>query len=125
MTKRDYTNQEKKQVLESLEIVPIDGMVDSAQAARILSKRAEVETGTLHAYGDSAIRWRVKTGKLSVARSVNPRLNFFKVEDIFALDLEPQKWHSQRGAKSRPGVLQKNRARKRNSSPEQELPEAA
>jgi hypothetical protein len=93
---KQYTQEQKDSMLKALEIVPIDGMVDSQQAARILSKRAEDEIGEAHTYGNDAIRWRVKSGKLSVARAVNNRLNLFYVDDIFRLDLEPQKWHSKR-----------------------------
>ncbi len=93
---KTYTQQEKKAILKELDIAPLNGMVNSNQAAKIMSKRAEIETGERHSYGDDAVRWRIKSGKLNVALSMNKRLNLFNIDDIFALDLEPHKWHSHR-----------------------------
>lgn len=95
--KRTYTDKEQKTILKELGITALNNMVNSQQAALIMSKRAEIETGTPHSYGDDAVRWRVKKGKLKVAMPVNKRLNLYNVSDVFALELEPQKWHEKRG----------------------------
>ena len=88
--------REKERILKELGIVPLNGMINSQQVAKILTKRAELETGTTHTYTSDAIRRRVNSKSLKVAMQLNKRMNLFLLDDAFTLELEPRKWHDQR-----------------------------
>lgn len=88
----NYTEQEIQQALEQLNIHPLEGMINSAEVARVLSYRAEREHHTRHQYTPADVRRKVDSKTLLIARRVNDRLNLFKTEDAFSADLQPQKW---------------------------------
>lgn len=85
-----YTSKVIKSVLQTLHIKPIGGYVSSKEAAAILTWRASAEEGITHIYTPASVRRHVHTGNL-VPRRVSPRLNRYKVEDVFALHLAPKR----------------------------------
>jgi len=85
-----YTPEEIQQVLRELRIKPIDGMVTTYEAARILSWRAKAEQGVVHEYTVSAVRQHVKMGNLKPV-PVSIRFNRYKLEDVFDLNLAPKR----------------------------------
>lgn len=103
MEKKQYSKEEKTAILKELGIIPLEDMIDNQQAARILSKRAEIEVGQQHIYKNDTIRWRIKNGLLPIAREINNRMKLVYVDDVFALEIEPQKWHSVRGKSKKNG----------------------
>jgi hypothetical protein len=87
-----YTESEMQGVLRELRIRPVEGnLVNTKEAARILTWRAKEEQGVDHLYPDAAVRGHVQQGNLKVARQINPRFNLFRVEDIFNLPLAPKR----------------------------------
>lgn len=88
----NYSEQGMQQIIQSLNIHPLEGMINSADVAQILSRRAELEYHARHQYTPADVRRRVNSKTLTVARRVNGRLNLFKIEDAFSADLQPQKW---------------------------------
>lgn len=85
-----YTPEEIQSALRELRIKPIDGMVSTQEAARILTWRAKAEQGVKHEYTVSAVRQHVLAGNL-VAVPVSTRFNRYKVEDVFDLNLAPKR----------------------------------
>lgn len=98
-----YTEQEKKEILEELNIHPTHGMINSKQVAAIWTKRSEIEHGHRHEYDDNSVRWRVKSKDktLKPAMVVHKRTNLFDVDDAFAIKLTPGKG-PEKGTKRRP-----------------------
>lgn len=96
---KTYRKTEKTKILRELRIAPIDGLVNSTEAAKIFSQRAKIEVGEEHEFDGNYIRALVKTGKLPIAREIHSRLNLFRVDDLFAIELYPQMWHNRRRSK--------------------------
>lgn len=90
-----YTAKQIQDVLKTLRIKPVDGMISTQEAARILTWRAEAERGIQHDYPESAVRRHIQSGNLK-AYPVNSRYNMYKVEDVFDLPLVPKRGLSQR-----------------------------
>lgn len=100
-----YTPEEIQEVLRQLRIKPIDGMVTTEEAARILTWRAKDEKNVDFTYTPSAVRRRIQLGSLE-ATPEHKRSNRYKVEDIFDLTLVPRrKKRTQDKADDDPGFL--------------------
>ena len=87
---RLYTDQEIEAALHALRIQPIRGLVNTKEAASILSWRATAEHGVDHIYPEAAVRRHVEKGNLSRAKSTGKR-NLFKVEAVFLVPLSPNR----------------------------------
>jgi hypothetical protein len=86
----EYTPSRIKEVLKDLRIEPLKtNLVDSTQAAAILTWRLKDEQGIEQTYTTTALRRRISTGKLKVQEQINPRLNLYDVRDVFELSLMP------------------------------------
>lgn len=85
-----------QRALKEQGIRPVGGMVTTQEAAQILTWRAREECGIEHKYTQAAVRRHVHTGKLDAHR-VSPRLNRYRVEDIFTLRMAPRR-HMQAAA---------------------------
>lgn len=85
-----YTPEERERILQGLRIKPIDGMVTTEEAARILTWRVKEEKNSDFVYTPSAVRRRIQLGSLD-ATPEHKRSNRYKVEDIFDLSLMPRK----------------------------------
>ncbi len=86
-----YTTKQIQEVLRELRIKPVDGLVTTREAARILTWRAKAEQNVEHEYPDSAVRRHVQQGNLKIAQQINPRFNMYRVEDVFDLPLAPKR----------------------------------
>lgn len=92
-----YTPRQIQDALKELRIKPIEGMVSTNEATRILSWRAKTEHGVEHTYNVSAIRRHVQMGNLVKTNPESTRLNKYRVEDIFDLPLAPKRGQRQAG----------------------------
>lgn len=93
-----YTPEQIQGVLTKLRIKPVDGMVDTQEAARILTWRAEAEQGVKHTYTVGAVRRHVLKGNLKAVPE-STRFNRYRTEDVFDLPLAPN-----RGKRTEPGT---------------------
>lgn len=95
-----YTAKEIQEVLKALRIKPVDGKITGHEAARILTWRAKAEQFIDHEYPDSAVRRHVERGNLK-AYPVNTRFNRYKVEDVFDVQLTPNRGMAQKKTQPR------------------------
>lgn len=91
---RFYTEKEMNAALRERRIKPVNGKVTTKEAADILTWRAKEEFNVDHPYPESAVRRRTQKKHIQPAPGSNLRQNLYKVEDVFALPLYPN-----RGAK--------------------------
>lgn len=91
-----YTQQKIRRVLRQLKIAPEEGVVRACEAVKILAWRAREEFGCEHPYPVAVIRQHVKAGHLAVAHQKSPHIALYRVEDIFALPIAPQRAHRHR-----------------------------
>ncbi len=85
-----YTPKQIQAALITLRIKPLNGLVTTEEAAKILTWRAQEERGIHSDYTSSAVRRHVELGNLTVAHT-SGRFNRYKVEDIFDLPIMPRK----------------------------------
>jgi hypothetical protein len=85
---RLYTQKQRTEVLKSLSIKPVNGMVTGKEAASILSWRAKEEHGVIHTYDPSSLRRHVEQKNITPI-PVSPRKNMYKVETVFELPIAP------------------------------------
>ncbi|HZU01573.1 MAG TPA: hypothetical protein VFA10_18030 [Ktedonobacteraceae bacterium] len=86
-----YTKRDIEQALREERIKPQNGMVNTKEAARILSWRAKFEYDVKHDYPESVVRQHVARKNLKVAEKPNKRLNLFRVEEVFEVPLSPKR----------------------------------
>jgi len=88
-----YTAERKQEVLQFLNIKPIDGKVTGREAARILSWRAREEEGIVHQYNPSTLRRHVKQGNLvpypgtKITNKGASRKSLYDVDVVFELQI--------------------------------------
>jgi hypothetical protein len=90
-----YTPEDIQATLLALRIKPINGMVTSQEAAKILTWRAKNEFDIDRIYNAGTIRRHIQLGNLK-AEPENKRLNRYPVEAIFDLPIAPRRGY--RGA---------------------------
>ena len=85
-----YTPEEIQEVLKELRIKPLQGMVTTLEAAKILGWRAKEEQGVKREYNASSVRRHIQLGNLTPVPE-STRFNRYKIEDIFDLPLAPNR----------------------------------
>lgn len=93
-----YTNQELQEMLQELRIKPEKGLVNTKEAATILTWRAKHEQGVIHEYPESAVRRHVELDNLKIARKRGKIANLYKVEAVLDLPLTPNRGLKQQKA---------------------------
>lgn len=88
----EYKAAAIKDVLKDLGILAFPGnKVSSTQAAQIMTWRVKHEQGRAHEYNAGHVRRHVSARSLKSTGKLHDRFKLFDVQDIFALDLMPQR----------------------------------
>lgn len=90
-----YTEKERKNALQQMHIDPSSERVSSAQAAKILTWRAQEEYRIAHEYDANAVRKHAKKLDAQPAMkddgTVNGRQNTYNTRKLFEIDIMPSR----------------------------------
>lgn len=89
-----YTSEQIQEALKQLRIRPIQGMITTREAAKILTWRAKEEFDIDRAYNEAAVRRHIQLGNLIPVRP-DDYIKRFNVEDIFDLPLAPRRGYKE------------------------------